>query len=195
MGNWFRRRLLDPLLSLLRRGMEPKRLALCVAIGMVVGNIPILGVSSILCTLIALVFRLNLPAIQIVQWAMAPTQLLLIIAYVRLGEWIMHAPRQVVSIKAGLDLMKQGVWAAVVVLKDAILHAGVAWLLLAPATTFLIYLILTPVFTRAAAISGRARGGDNDAGAAGPQGDAGAHGPNIDARSRPISPLSSSTAR
>jgi uncharacterized protein (DUF2062 family) len=89
--NWLHRNILDPLLALLRQGISPDRLALSVAIGVVVGNIPILGVSTILCAVIALAFRLDLAAIQGVQAAMAPTQLLLIIPFVRLGEWILVA--------------------------------------------------------------------------------------------------------
>ena len=81
--NWLHRKILEPLLALLRQGISPDRLALCVAIGVVVGNIPILGISTILCAVIALAFRLNLAAIQIVQAAMAPTQLVLIIPFVR----------------------------------------------------------------------------------------------------------------
>ena len=156
MKNWLYRWLLEPLLALLRQGISPQRLALCVAIAVVVGNIPILGVSTILCAFIALIFRLNLPAIQLVQAAMAPTQLLLIIPFVRLGEWIVRAPPQVVSIKAALALMSQGgVWQAVVVLRDAIFHAGLAWALTAPFCVYLIHRLLTPVFERMAAQIGR----------------------------------------
>jgi uncharacterized protein (DUF2062 family) len=142
---------LEPLLALLRQGISPRRLALCVAIAIVVGNIPILGVSTILCTFIALIFRLNFPAIQLVQAAMAPTQVLLIIPFVRLGEWILRVPPQVVSIKAALALMSQGVWQAIVVLGDAIFHAGLAWALIAPFAVYLIHRLLTPVFERMAA--------------------------------------------
>jgi hypothetical protein len=151
LKNWLKRRLLVPLLALLRQGMSPRRLALCVAIAIVVGNIPILGVSTILCTLIALVFRLNLAAIQLVQAAMAPTQLLLLIPFVRLGEWIAHAPPQVVSVKEGLALLSQGLWQAVVLLRDAIFHAALAWILLAPFCVYLMHRLLTPVFERMAA--------------------------------------------
>jgi uncharacterized protein (DUF2062 family) len=146
LRNWLNRRLLEPLLALLRQGVSPRRLALCVAVAIVVGNIPVLGVSTIVCTLIALVFRLNLPAIQLVQAAMAPTQILLIIPFVRLGEWIVRAPPQAVSIKAALELMSQGAWSAVVVLRDAIFHAGLAWSLIAPFCVYLLYRLLTPVF-------------------------------------------------
>ena len=132
------------------QGISPDRLALCVAIGVVVGNIPILGISTILCAGIALVFRLNLAAIQVVQAAMAPTQLLLIIPFVRLGEWLLRAPRQAVSIDAGLALMAQGAGHAVAVLRDAIVHAGIAWLLVAPLAILVFYKSLAPVFARAA---------------------------------------------
>ena len=138
-------------MNLLRQGIDPDRLALCVAIGVVVGNIPILGLSTALCAVIALSFRLNLAAMQLVQALMAPTQLVLIIPYVRLGEWILRVPPQPLSIKAGLALMAQGIGHAVFVLWDAILHAGFAFLLTAPLSTFLIYRILAPFFERAAA--------------------------------------------
>jgi uncharacterized protein (DUF2062 family) len=151
MKNWLHRKFIEPLLALLRQGMSPDRLALCVAVAIVVGNIPILGVSTLLCTLIALVFRLNLPTMQLMQAAMGPTQVLLIIPFVRLGEWIMRAPPQPVSINAGFALISHGVWHAVVVLKDAIIHAGVAWLLVAPFAVYLLYLLLKPLFEKTAA--------------------------------------------
>jgi len=146
MPAWLRRRILDPLLLLLKQGTAPDRLALCVAIGIVVGNIPILGVSSVLCGIIALALRLNLPAMQLVQAAMAPTQVLLIIPFVRFGEWILRAPHQAISIKEGLALIAHDIPNAVVVLWDAIVHAGLAWILVAPLITFILYRSLTRIF-------------------------------------------------
>src|SRR5579863_10410273 len=130
-NHWLRRRIFNPVLALLSQGIAPDRLALCVAIGVVVGNVPILGISTILCTAIALAFRLNLPAMQIAQAAMAPTQILLIIPFVRLGEWVVRAPRQPVSIKEGLALLEQSAGHTAVVFRDAIFHAGFAWALIA----------------------------------------------------------------
>ena len=139
MRNWLKRYLLDPLLALLRQGVSPRRLALCTAI------------STVLCTIIALTFRLNLPAMQLAQGAMAPLQLLLIIPYVRLGEWLLRAPRQPLSIKASLALLSEGAGHAIVVLWDAIVHASVAFALVAPVATFILYRLFIPVFERAAA--------------------------------------------
>jgi uncharacterized protein (DUF2062 family) len=145
------RKIMEPLLALLKQGVSPNRLALSVALGIVIGNIPIVGVSTIVCTAIALVFRLNLAAIQITQAAMAPSQILLIIPFVRLGEWILRVPPQPVSIKEALALMAQGAGYAIVALWDSILHAGLAWVIVAPFVAFLFYKVLTPVFEHAAA--------------------------------------------
>ena len=41
--NKLNRWLLEPLLALLRAGLAPRRLALCVAIAIVIGNIPKIG--------------------------------------------------------------------------------------------------------------------------------------------------------
>ena len=150
-NNWLRRRIFNPLLAILSQGIAADRLALCVAIGVVLGNVPILGISSILCAAIALAFRLNLPAIQLVQAAMAPTQILLIIPFIRLGEWILRVPPEPVSIKLGMALLAQGAGHTIGVLRDAILHAGLAWMLVAPLAVYCIYKLLTPVFVRAAA--------------------------------------------
>ena len=149
MKNWLYRKIIEPLLAFLKQGMSPQRLALCVALGVVIGNIPILGVSTILCTLIALLFRLNLPAIQLVQAVMAPSQVLLIIPFVRLGEWMLRAPHQPLSIKAATALFATGVVPAIRGLWDAIVHAGFAWLLIAPIAIYVLYKALTPLFERA----------------------------------------------
>lgn len=156
MKDWLRRRFVEPLVALLRQGADPKRLAICVAIGVVVGNIPILGVSTILCAIIALAFRLKLPAIQLVQGAMAPIQVLLIIPYVRLGEWMLRAPPEPLSVAAATDLLNHGLGHAVFVLREAILHATVAFVVVAPIATLALSRLLRPIFVRAA-MAGKAR--------------------------------------
>lgn len=150
-------RVLEPLRAFLKQGVAPRELALSVALGIVIGNIPILGVSTVLCALIALVFRLNLPAIQLAQAAMAPTQLLLIIPFVRLGERITRAPAQPLSVRASFASFAPGAGHAAAALRDAMLHAGIAWLLVAPAALLILYALLAPTFARAAA-GGAARG-------------------------------------
>ena len=54
-------------------------------------------------------------------------------------------------------MIRQGVGRAVVVLWDAIVHAGFAWIVVAPFATYAIYRLLIPIFRRTAAHLGAYR--------------------------------------
>ena len=146
--NWLKKRLIDPLLTLLRQGLSPKDLALCVALGIGVGLFPVLGVSTPALTILALTLRLNLAAIQLVSYAISPLQLALIIPFMRLGETILGSTPQPMTISAAMELLTQGVLYAIVTLWDAIVHATLGWLLIVPILIFASYKILVPIFTR-----------------------------------------------
>lgn len=77
--------------ALLRAGMTPRRLALCLALGAGISVFPILGVATPLLAMLALALRLNLPLIQLVNYAGTPFQWLLIVPFLRLGEWVCGA--------------------------------------------------------------------------------------------------------
>jgi uncharacterized protein (DUF2062 family) len=77
----------------LSQGISPRRLALTLALGFAVGCIPVIGIPTVLCAGLALVLRLNLPAIQAANYAAMPLQLTLIVPFVRLGGWIVSGHR------------------------------------------------------------------------------------------------------
>jgi uncharacterized protein (DUF2062 family) len=145
-----RRRLVDPILELLRQGVTPEKLALSLAFGLGVGIFPVLGVSTILCTVLAIGLRLNLPAIQLVNYLASPLQLALIIPFVRVGEHVLGVAPQPLSIKEGFALMAQGVWHSIVVLWDAIVHAALGWVVLGPLIIYGLYRAFRPVMQKAA---------------------------------------------
>jgi uncharacterized protein (DUF2062 family) len=141
MLDFFRRRVLVPIISLLVQGISPRKIGLSIAIGLVVGIFPVLGTTTVLCTLAALALRLNLVAVHAVHYAVTPLQLLLIIPFVRLGEHILGSPGQPLSIAGALALVDQGVLSAVIALWGAIVHAVLAWIVVAPIAFALIYWI------------------------------------------------------
>lgn len=149
-GSFLRRRVLAPILELLRQGVTADQLALSLAFGLGLGIIPILGLSTLLCTAAALVWRLNLPAIQLVNYLASPVQLLLIIPFVRAGEHLLRAPPQPISLEAGFALLSSGVVHAIVVMWDAIVHAALAWVVIGPALIYVMYRMFKPLLTNAA---------------------------------------------
>jgi uncharacterized protein (DUF2062 family) len=72
----------------LRQGTSPRRLALTLALGFAIGCLPVIGVPTLLCAALAIVLRLNLPAIQAANYAAMPLQLALVVPFVRLGGWL-----------------------------------------------------------------------------------------------------------
>ncbi len=89
-GFW-RRRIRDPLVSLLAQGLTPERLALSLALGLALGLFPIIGATTLLCVAAGFAFRLNHVALQLANHLAYPLQLLLIPAFVRLGERVVGA--------------------------------------------------------------------------------------------------------
>jgi uncharacterized protein (DUF2062 family) len=148
MRDFFHRRLVSPLLALLRQGVTPDKLALSLALGIAIGLVPVLGVSTALCALAALALRLNMPAIQLVNYLLTPLQLLLIIPFLRFGEWLVQAPRFPITLESGLTLLSQGAIHAIQVLATAIVHATLGWIVLAPLAALALYHALLPVFRR-----------------------------------------------
>jgi uncharacterized protein (DUF2062 family) len=151
MRDFLQRRIVDPVLALLRQGVAPDELALCLALGISIGLVPVLGVSTVLCAGVALVLRLNMPAIQLVNYLLTPLQLLLIIPFLRFGEWLAQAPRFPITLDSGLTLLAQGVLNAISVLATAIVHATLGWIAIAPFAAFALYHLLRPLFRRLAA--------------------------------------------
>lgn len=145
MRDFLNRRLVSPLLTLLKQGVTPRKLALSLGLGTAIGLVPVLGVSTALCALAALILKLNMPAIQLVNYLLTPLQLVLIIPQLRFGELLVDAPRFPITLESGLALLSHGAINAVQVLATAILHATLGWIVLAPLLTFVLYRVLEPV--------------------------------------------------
>lgn len=146
---FFYRRIARPILDLLRQGVTPEKIALSIALGAVLGVFPGIGWTTAFCAIAALVLRLNLPAIQIVNYFMYPAQIALLIPFFRLGEKLFHAPHLPVSPPQLQALIRAGVWQAIRLLWTTTWHAMVVWLLIAPVFIAAIYVILVPLLRHA----------------------------------------------
>jgi uncharacterized protein (DUF2062 family) len=146
---FFKRRLIRPILDLLRQGVTPEKIALSVALGATLGVIPVLGWSTTLCAIAAIVLRLNLPAIQIVNYFVYPAQIALFVPFFRWGEKLFRAPHFPISVPQIYALFHAGAWIAVKFLWTTIWHAIIVWGMMAPVFVGLVYAILLPLLRRA----------------------------------------------
>ena len=88
-----RKRLLRPMLRQLRGGVTPRRLAWSLALGIVIGINPSVGITTLLVIMLAWVFGLNQVVSQIGTQAVAPLHLLLFIPFIQLGVHLFHTRR------------------------------------------------------------------------------------------------------
>jgi uncharacterized protein (DUF2062 family) len=146
--SFFHRRLVKPLLDLLKQGVTPEKLALSIALGAVLGIFPALGWTTALCAIIAVVWRLNLPAIQIVNYFMYPLQIALLLPFFRLGEKLFRAPHLPISVPQIYAMAHTDLWGAIKFLWSTTWHAMVVWTLAAPFLTVILFAILAPLFRR-----------------------------------------------
>ena len=138
----------ERLKDLLRSGITPEKIALSVALGMVLGVFPVLGSTMLLCALAAWILRLNLAAIQAVNYLVYPLQFALLVPFLRIGEAIYGAPRLPLTSAQVVEMVHTGAWHATKLLWRSSLYAITAWAIIAPPVSLAIYMILVPVFRR-----------------------------------------------
>ena len=138
------RKIVHPLLELLRQGATPEKLALSVALGVVFGLIPAIGWNTAMCALVAFIWKLNLPAIQLVNYSLYPIQVILILPFFRLGERVFRAPHLPLSVSQMYAMIHATRWDAVRLLWTTTWHAVVVWAVLAPFVSAAVYFALVP---------------------------------------------------
>ncbi len=148
--SFWRRRVLGPIVNQLRQGITPEKIALTIALGAVVSTFPILGSTTILCTLIAFVLKLNQPIIQLVSWLCYPLQFAVLIPLYRAGE-IFGTPHLSLSIPQMVVRFKDGPLKFIGDFGLIALGGIGAWLIVAPVVIALLYFVLRPILSGVAA--------------------------------------------
>jgi uncharacterized protein (DUF2062 family) len=135
----------------LRQGISPGRLAFTLSLGFAIGCLPVVGATSVLCFILALALRLNLPAMQAANWAAAPLQLALILPFVRLGERLTgFGSGRTLPLSA---LLRSSPSAFLMQMGSLAVQALLAWLLIAIPAVALMTAILTSVLRRIPAVA------------------------------------------
>ena len=123
------KRTVEPVVALIKQGVSPEKISLGMAWGIVLGIFPVMGLTTILCGLAALVFRLNLPAIQLVNFLVYPLQLVLLIPFFHLGNLLFQIEPLPLSAQELITLLQADLWGTIRAFWNTTLRAIVAWLL------------------------------------------------------------------
>ena len=136
------------LIGWLKSGMAPRQLAFTLALGFAIGCIPLLGVTTAICALVALTLRLNMPVIQAANWVAMPLQVVLLIPFLRLGQWLFSSQTMAFNPVQLLGQIEAAPWHAFVQMSGLFGHALLAWGITAGPALVLMTILLTPVMHR-----------------------------------------------
>lgn len=148
--SFWRRRVRDPIVAQLKQGTTPEKIALTIALGVVLGVFPILGSTTALCLAAAVLLKLNQPVIHLVNWLIYPLQPPLILVFIRLGEKLVGAPPVPFSITEMLQRFKDSPAQFFRDFGLTALHGLGGWLLVAPLIVAILYFAMRPVLRRMA---------------------------------------------
>jgi uncharacterized protein (DUF2062 family) len=151
--SWWRRRVVAPIVAQLRQGTTPKLIAITLAAGVVFGLFPIFGMTTFMCGIVGVAFRLNQPLIQTVNYLLSPVHVLMLLPFYRAGETLFrqeHVP--IASITALTERFWAGPLQFGIDYGMVALYGCTVWLLVSPLLFAIVYaLVVRPVRMLAAA--------------------------------------------
>jgi uncharacterized protein (DUF2062 family) len=117
---------------------------LSLALGVGLGIFPVLGLTTLLCTLAALALRLNLPAIQAVNLVVYPLQIILLAPFYSAGSWLFGKQGWHMISANMIELLQNDFWGSIANLWDLTLYAILTWFIVSPFLVLLLYSVLKP---------------------------------------------------
>lgn len=142
------KKIYDPLMAQLKQGVTPEKLGQSVAFGVVLGSVPVIGVTTSLCLLAAALFKLNHVAIQTINYLVYPLQIALIIPFLRMGEWIFNVAPASLDVKIMIYEFQHEFLKAFEKYGMTALRGVAAWAIVAPFSFFLIYFLSKFIFAK-----------------------------------------------
>jgi uncharacterized protein (DUF2062 family) len=154
---FLQRRILLPIRALLIEGVTPQKIALSLTFGIVLGIFPVIGTTTLLCLAAVFLFRLNLPAVQLVNYFVYPVQIALILPFIRAGEFLLRTTRTSLSLTQMMATYNANHLASLHLLWRLALHGIFAWAIAAPFLFAALYFPLLHSLTWLAAQISRRR--------------------------------------
>ena len=132
----------------IKKGMSSEKIALGVSLGIILGIFPVLGSTTVLCTAAAIIFRLNQPMIQLVNYAVYPLQLMLLTFFYGVGSWLFNDHNPLSSATHVVGMLQDDMWGSLAALWDMTLFAVLLWILIGPVLAVILYAISMPVIRK-----------------------------------------------
>ena len=148
MLNLSKDKIKSAIVKFIKKGTSSKKIALGVSLGIILGIFPVLGSTTVLCTAAAIIFRLNQPMIQLVNYAVYPLQLMLLSFFYGVGNWLFNDHNYLSFGTHVVGMLQDDLWGSLAALWDMTLFAVLLWILIGPVLAVVLYATLMPVIRK-----------------------------------------------
>ena len=139
--NWNIRALKSKTVALFKQGLSPKEFTQSILVSALISIIPIVGVTTVLLTILSLKRKLNLPIMIAISYLAWPLQILMIIPFINIGEFIFSIPQSNHSAQEIIASFQESFFGTLSQLSFELLCGFGGWLLTAVPFFTLVYLV------------------------------------------------------
>jgi len=139
--------LITPFAQFLKTGLSPTKLAQSFSIGICFGIMPLPG-STLTCTIAAVALKLNFGAIQLINYMVAPLQIILIYPFLKLSAYITGIDIMAGSGSLLIERLKLDTLNALSEFGITIGVAFIIWVAVSIPLGLMLYRVSLPVFIR-----------------------------------------------
>jgi uncharacterized protein (DUF2062 family) len=143
-----KKKLFQSLSKLLKQGLSPAKLSLVVALGITLSIFPVLGTTTLICTLVSIFFNLNLPAMQLANYAAFPLQIILFFPFLKLGETVSKVSLNPLSKIQLISTFDEGIFYAIEKLSNYLLVACLGWSLAVLPIYIILYFLISSLLKK-----------------------------------------------
>lgn len=144
----YKNRISGPVEAWMKEGAKPDKLSLTIVLGLMMGVIPMLGVNTAACLLLAIIFRLNVVIVQLINYMAFPLQVLLFVPFFKTGEYFFGKSEEKLLQNTFSNLFSNNWFQSLTIIIHANFRAVLVWLILMIPISFLSYFLLKAMFMR-----------------------------------------------
>jgi uncharacterized protein (DUF2062 family) len=127
--------------ALFKQGLTPRELLKSILVASLFSIIPIVGVTTVLLTILSVKRKLNLPIMIAISYLAWPLQILMIIPFINIGEFIFSIPQSNHSAQEIIASFQESFFGTLSQLSFELLCGFGGWLLTAVPFFTLVYLV------------------------------------------------------
>jgi uncharacterized protein (DUF2062 family) len=128
--------------------MSPQKLSLTVTLGIIIGIMPFLVVGSYLLLLLAIILRLNIPVIQLINHAVIVVKIALFVPFLKIGKSIFEVPQIPYELNEITSHLRTEFWETFSIVWQTSLSGIIAWLVFSLPASYIIYKLSVLFFAR-----------------------------------------------